>query len=208
MNAKERLDQVLAGEQIEDKLTVSLGEGPADIVVGHRIDDQNSCLNLQLIPGALAVTLEKNPEAFRLLEESPEEGESLILSALEDVQSRIEDCFSTGFDGFCYVVKGAYPEVSSPMQYGGHFLEVDRALLTGAEGLGYRMVLVEGDNEPYIDFVSDLPCELFAWDIRSGIDPSNVREMRVGGLVANHHDSDLDLKLNSDCLNAQAVRAL
>lgn len=55
-----------------------------------------------------------------------------------------------------YVLRGAEPEYSTPMQYGGLFLEQDRALLQSVQGRNVTL-RIEGGDEVYMDFLEDLP---------------------------------------------------
>ena len=65
------------------------------------------------------------------------------------------------------VPSDAVPDSTTPMQYGGHFLEIDRRLLS-SDAL-FNVIFVQGPSEPYAVFVSDLPAQAFAWDSRSGL---------------------------------------
>ena len=78
------------------------------------------------------------------------------------------------------------PAISTPMQYGGFYLEHDRALLAEIEDARLNVLSVEGGPEPYLDFVADLPSHVLAWDVpATGIVAAAVRPMRRGALAAD-----------------------
>jgi hypothetical protein len=81
------------------------------------------------------------------------------------------------------------------MEYGGHFLEVDRQLLSGVIDARFNALYVRGGSEPYIDFVSDLPAHAFAWDPQSGVTVAQVREVRQGALASTDKDADIELRV-------------
>lgn len=130
-----------------------------------------------------------------LLESDPASGNDALDGHVMAAQIQINDAIHAGADGICYLIDGAYPAASTPMQYGGFFLERDRALLESASRAHVNMVLVAGSEEPYIDFVSDLPAALFAWDARCGWSPDQVRELRTGACAADHPEADFKFPL-------------
>jgi hypothetical protein len=84
------------------------------------------------------------------------------------------------------------------MQYGGHYLELDRLLLEGISQAECNMIFVVGDEDLYLDFVSDLPATLFGWDDRtSGISAAQGRATRKGAIVTYDESSEIRLAVNS-----------
>jgi hypothetical protein len=126
-----------------------------------------------------------------LLHDDPAEGEALLFTRAAQTRSSIEEALEAGADGVVYRLAGAMPSVTTPMQYGGHFLEVDREILAGLAEARFVLLYVEGQEEPYLDFVIDLPAHAFGWDAASGIPPSAFRSAREGALAGAHPDADI-----------------
>ncbi|MCG9894538.1 MAG: hypothetical protein MH204_03565, partial [Fimbriimonadaceae bacterium] len=106
----------------------------------------------------------------------------------------IDAALSARADGVCYVLAGANPASSTPMQYGGHFLEVDREILTDCQDAAFNLLWVRGKEEPYLDFVIDLPAHAFAWDmVATGITPSAMKQARGGAVAGAHPEADIYL---------------
>jgi hypothetical protein len=132
-------------------------------------------------------------EALRL---APKEAGSLLDAAVESVRSFMDIALDAGADGIFYRVRGATAGESTPMQYGGHFLERDRDLLERVKDATLNVVFVEGSEDVYLDFVSDLPALLFAWDSQaSGYDAAYVRTLRNGAQASADPDSEVELRL-------------
>lgn len=130
----------------------------------------------------------RQPGLVSKLHNDPESGQA----ELEQIaQETATEAASVQGDGLCYWIDGANPTALSPMEYGGLVLELDRAALEAA-GSHIRMVFVSDDTEPYIDFLSDLPAELFGW-ASDDVTTASVREFRSGLLVADRDDADLQL---------------
>src|SRR5690349_12089139 len=127
------------------------------------------------------------------LHEEVEKGAEEINRLEELTRQEIQSALASGADGVFYELEGAYPARTTPMEYGGHFLEVDRRLLTEIETATFNILFVCGEKEPYIDFVSDLPAHAFAWDPDSGVTSDYVRTMRQGALA--YTDCEIQLEL-------------
>jgi hypothetical protein len=127
-----------------------------------------------------------------LLHDSPEEGEALLMECAEKTRGALSQAMDLGLDGIAYILAGASPSVTTPMQYGGHFLELDREILDSVREARFNLLWVRGDSEPYLDFVIDLPAHAFAWDMaRTGIPPQAMREARGGAIAGGHPDADI-----------------
>lgn len=109
-----------------------------------------------LSPFALAH--ERGMDLLGILDEDPGRGEAKLNALQAEVAQAIADADG---EGILYRLVGACPDHCTPMQYGGHFLEVDRELLSGATQP--VIVFVEG-SDIYLDFVADLPCTTMVWD--------------------------------------------
>jgi len=137
-----------------------------------------------------------------LLAEDPTQGVSELERLAAETRAEIAHALESGADGVFYRVVGATPDASTPMEYGGHHLEVDRAILAEFED-AFNVLFVEG-TDPYIDFVSDLPARFFGWEVdRSPMTVGEVRSLRQGALIAAHPDADIVLDLASAPLFAR-----
>jgi hypothetical protein len=67
-----------------------------------------------------------------------------------------------GHDAVAYVVDCACPGVLTPMQYGGHYLELDRAVLEPLVQMSTVVLWARG-HEPYLDVLAGLPHTILAW---------------------------------------------
>jgi len=106
-------------------------------------------------------------------------------------------------DAILYVISGPEPAKTTPMQYGGHFLERDRELLEFANQKGEVWLFVDAGPGAYLDFVSDLPAEVFAWNaVKTGFPLSEMRKLRNGRLCTNEQGADLPL----DALELEAAK--
>ena len=77
----------------------------------------------------------------------------------------------------------------------GHYLERDRELLTEAIKLGFVALFIVGDEETYLDVVSDLPAHAIGWDIEAtGYSVAAMKEMRSGATMTADPDSEVLLR--------------
>lgn len=100
---------------------------------------------------------------YETLEANPQTGDALISEAVASTKTDLTKAVSSGVDGIFYVLAGANPTDSTPMQYGGHFLEVDRDLLTVASESLPTAIYLQG-ADVYFDFVCDLPGDAMGWN--------------------------------------------
>lgn len=96
---------------------------------------------------------------FEIAEADPLKAESLLRGWVEETKLEI-----AALTEFVYRLQGAEPECSTPMQYGGWFLERDREILESVRPNQHVTLWIDGGEGTYIDFVSDLPATVFAWD--------------------------------------------
>ena len=98
-----------------------------------------------------------------------------------------------------YVLSGPEPAKCTPMQYGGLFLEKDRELLQFAQEHGQQNEVwlhVDAGEGAYLDFVSDLPADVFAWDAKkTGVSLAEMRKLRAGKLCTNEKGTDVPLEM-------------
>jgi hypothetical protein len=131
----------------------------------------------------------KGLELNRLLETDPTRGEELLRSVITEVRSQIKTALEKGADGIFYKLYGAEPSLSTPMQYGGHYLERDRELLSEIEDARFNLLFVVGGPETYFDFVSDLPAHSFGWN--ADIAADEIRRVRGGALASTSGDAEI-----------------
>ena len=125
-----------------------------------------------------------------LLREEPGHGQEELEKLVEVTRQDIDTAILAGADGIFYRLRGAEPEFCTPMEYGGFYLERDRELLESVKDARLNVLSVEGGPEVYLDFVSDLPAHLFAFDLNHQ-SLSDVRSMRSGVLATQHPDAEV-----------------
>jgi hypothetical protein len=97
-----------------------------------------------------------------------------------------------GADGIFYRLHGARARYCTPMQYGGHYLERDRELLDEIQDARLNVLFLVGNDDLYLDFVSDLPAHVIAWDRdASGFTSAEVRALRNGAQASGDPDSEI-----------------
>ena len=156
--------------------------------VNVEIDPEN--MNLLEVTNPFGLGLERGIDLNSELRNNP--NSPIFDELVEDVRSRIIAA-QDRFDGILYRLHGADETHCSPMQYGGHYLEKDRELLNLAAE-GYVVILVVAGKGAYLDFVSDLPGDVFAWDVEAtGVSDAQVRGMRPGSLASTDPGSEISL---------------
>ncbi len=138
--------------------------------------------NLALVVSPLGKAMRDGEQLLSLIESDPTAGAKRVSELEAETRKEMSDAIARGAIGIFYFLDGACPDTTTPMQYGGHFLEVDRRLMQEIEST-FNVVYVNGKTEPYIDFVSDLAATGFAWDIDSGVTPEEVRKLREGAIM-------------------------
>ena len=117
------------------------------------------------------------------LDKDPVAGGAILDRLFEETSAELKQAEG----GVFYRLQGANPAETTPMQYGGYFLERDRELLASAASP--RILFVDGTSDVYFDFVGDLPAELFGYDIPV----SEVRAIRGGEILADSPEADVRL---------------
>lgn len=191
MTARETVLALLSGQPDRAMLSLQL-DGGGSFAIDQLDPDRFS---LKTIANPFAEARHEGVDLVAELASSVAEGNKRLDDFCEAVQERIAEALSQGFDGILYRLAGANPTDASPMEYGGFFLERDRELLEFAASATCNVLLVEPGRDAYIDFVSDLPAHIFAWDIASsGIDLAAVRALRSGPLACDDAGADVYFK--------------
>ena len=174
MTLRDRVREMLA-----DGKRPTIGWGEADLKVGR---DLREVLN----PFGRALAAGENLNS--VYEASLEVGEAR-LEAYVDATRR--DLAQDG--DVLYRLVGADPTLSTPMQYGGLYLERDRDLLTGLSG-GFHALYVDAPGEAFLDVVCDLPVDVFLWDDRATqTAAASLRVMRAGPMGCKGPDAEFRL---------------
>lgn len=129
-------------------------------------------------------SLQSGLDLGSLAQSNPTEADTLLVGFVQEAISEVDQAVEHGCQGIIYNLFGASPEHSTPMQYGGLFLERDREILSYAESRTCTLIHVAPSPESYLDFVSDLPGDLFAWDDElTGVSAESMRKFRSGALA-------------------------
>lgn len=187
MTAAERYVAAAQGGEVDRKPTLAwpiaspvadIGVRPAQDFQGH---EGPALAHLTNLYGVVKPDPSVNPaEVGDLLDRA-------VVTCIELARAAI----GAGALGLLYEIRGATVGECTPMEYGGLYLERDRELLQAVRDLGANVLYVAGP-EPYLDFVSDLPAHVFAWDIAaSGVSIEEVRELRRGPLAADDPEADI-----------------
>jgi hypothetical protein len=198
MNSKERLLASIAGKPVDQKPLILWphSEMNSDIALvslkrlANASTSQRAVLVEILSP--FSRSLKMGLALSKTLQQDPKEGEKILQALVAETRTEINVALEQGVDGIFYRLQGAEPEFTTPMEYGGLYLETDRDLLQLAMKAHLNVLFIEGGPELYIDFVSDLPAQIFAWDSgRTDIPLSSVKKMRIGTLATGDPDADV-----------------
>ena len=200
MTGRERMLAAVRGGEVDKRPVLGyLGCGDCDAIavppadVASTIEAHAECAVLAIVPSPLGLALKEGTDIVGELHADVKKGESLLDSLTRRTQESIHGAIERGADGVFYLLDGAHPAVTTPMEYGGHFLEVDRHLLTEFQDARVNAIFVLGKRDPYLDFVSDLPAHLFGWE--ADVPLSDVRAMRHGALASSLEGAEVALKL-------------
>lgn len=195
MTSFERLSAVVRGQEVDRKPSIGFDgvEGCDAIVAGISEAVPAGALKLVTVEGVLASALSGREGLYEFLESEPEAGGVYLAEVSRRVREEAETALSKGADGICYSIRGAAPAVSTPMQYGGFILELDRAVLEAVAEAAFNLVFVHDDEEPYLDFLTDLPASALGWYERAGLSVSAIRSMRGGAVAVDSEEADIRL---------------
>ncbi len=194
MTPRERLTAAARGGDVDRKPVITRQASPeADAVVVQMdsVAERGDQVQLVSIDLPLARALREGVALSQILHDTPAEGEAILKRLEEECRAEMSRALETGADGICAEMKGAEPSQSSPMEYGGHYLEVDRRLLHEVAPARFNILYVHG-AEPYLDFVSDLPAHAIAWDMKANdADLAEIRDMKAGPVAGNQPGADI-----------------
>lgn len=137
---------------------------------------------------------EEGLDLMSALHANPVSGDEELSRLRDKTRMEIRHALDQGADGICYILVGAEPTQTTPMQYGGFLLELDREILQEFAGAVFNAVWVQGDKELYLEFVADLPCHALGWDCQTtGIHTNAIRPYREGAFFGDSPESDIML---------------
>lgn len=202
MTSRERVAAVASGGSVDRRPRLSWLDDSSDSdarVVGSVegiVRDEDEALVLLDVANPFGLALKKGIDINRALRDDPSAGGQVLDSLVAEVRERILAGLECGADGIFYRLHGATPRHCSPMQYGGHFLERDRELLCEASDARLNVLFVAGGEEIYVDFISDLPAHVFAWDgDLSDLTAEAVRTSRRGVLASSDPAAEIALSI-------------
>lgn len=192
MTQRERLIAAARGGGTDQRCVVlfpSTERSDAQIVppdeVGAALAEESGQAVLAEVLSPLGRALGEGCSLSEAIKSDPAAGQDALDAYVAETRKEIHTAMEAGADGVFYRLQGAVPAISTPMQYGGFYLEHDRELLAEVADARLNILSVEGGPEPYLDFVADLPAHVLAWDSHaSGIGADAVRAMRKGALAA------------------------
>lgn len=200
MTSRERLAIVALGGATDRRPVIALDASPgADAVavpldrVGAALRESPETAVLAVVLSPLARAIRDNVPLVRALTEQPEHGHRTLDKLANETKTDLKAASESGADGVLYVLDGASPAHTTPMEYGGFFLEIDRSLLTEFSGLRFNVLYVAGLQDPYLDFVSDLPAHALAWEPGANVELAAVRSLRSGPLASKDDAADIAL---------------
>jgi len=198
MTSLEKLRAAVDGHPLDEKpIIIWPSEGmqsdaailPLDRIVNRA---NKSRIVLAEVLSPFARSLQKALGLNRVLQEDPKKGEEILDGLIKQTLNEFAAARQAGADGVFYRLQGAEPTYSSPMQYGGHYLETDREILQATWKDSLNVLFVEGGPETYLDFVSDLPATIFAWDCeRTEVSLATLRKLRKGALATADPEADI-----------------
>jgi hypothetical protein len=172
-------------------------DGESDVAIVPATDGGSGVLVEVVNPFGRALL--KGIDLNQELRNDPETGNNLLSELVQETRRDIASVLEAGASGILYRLHGASPAHCSPMQYGGFYLERDRELLGEAVERGFTLLFIVGDEETYLDFVSDLPAHAIAWDVRrTGYSLNAMREMRTGAIAADDDSAEIELMIPMD----------
>lgn len=158
------------------------------------------------IESPLTRAISRGMDLPKVCEADPSAGSLVLDQLVNEVAQQIKIAISNGAQGIAFVLNGAFPEQTTPMQYGGLFLERDRELLALAMDLQFNLIFVEGNSEVYLDTVSDLPAHALGWRIQeTGFTPTMMSANRPGPYASFDGLGDITLLPTSNGGNEVAA---
>ena len=201
MTSRERLLSAVRGGTVDKKPKICWPISGTDSDV-QLTAGQEQKVHLVEVANPFGIAMMRSLDLNALLKIDPKAGNDVLTELCEESTRSIDTAFASGADGVIYTLYGARARHCTPMQYGGFYLEKDREILSRISEAFFNMVFVVGDEDVYLDFVSDLPAHALAWDITSSrISVEDVRLMRSGALACDDPAADILLEPGTSLLS-------
>jgi hypothetical protein len=202
VTSRELLAQIQIGE-VPRKPVIAWGfsHPQADAVVLDTYADQGDSVTMVRVDSPLTKQAKRNLNLNHLLHSDPEAGNKVLDELVSETLEEGKNALASGADGVAYVIDGAYPGGSTPMQFGGYYLERDREILEQLSDANFNLVFIEGGEETYLDSVSDLAANAIGWRIcESGFSKEMMRELRCGPVAGNDASADIHIAFSEQAL--------
>jgi hypothetical protein len=198
MTGRERLVTASRGGETDRVASLSWPKSAGgDAVIAQNLDEivefagRDEAVLFQ-IQNPFGLAIRAGVNLNQLHDQSPDLGAEELAQFSQQVLSQCRTALDRGADGIFYVLQGARGAYCTPMQYGGLYLENDREILQEFADANLNVIFVVGNDDLYIDFVSDLPAHVFAWDSEaSTFDAAYVRTLRNGALASADLTSEI-----------------
>jgi hypothetical protein len=192
LSPRERWLHVIAGQPVDVRPVLAWPNSGGGVAVSTEKPSDSDLLWLVPVANPFARSVRAGQDLNALLKADPVNGNEGLDARVEETRRAIQSAFHAGADGILYYLVGASAQFCSPMQYGGYYLERDRELLETASNGVANVLMVHGGADAYLDFVSDLPAHVFAWDASdAGFTAAQVRAMRQGVQASADAESEI-----------------
>lgn len=199
MTGRERLVAVARGGAVDPKPSFPTDGAVVPLTqVSAALESQPERLCLAWVDSLSARDLAAGQPILAAAKDDPAGAAHQVDQRMDEARADISAAFDSGADGFAYRMAGVSPDHASPMQYGGQFLESDRALLQEHSDARFVMLVVTDSQDPFLDFISDLPAHALAWPMsKSGIAPQVMRGVWQGALAGDHPEADISFDMEA-----------
>lgn len=200
MTGRERLVAALRGGDLDRPAMVLWGEGVADaLVLPANAFPATPADHAQLarVASPFLRAREEGVDLNAIVSEDPSTTE--VDRFAEATRSEMHVALENGADGIFYHLDGPRSSQCTPMQYGGLYLELDRDLLQEVREARAVLVWVEGEEELYLDALSDLPAHAMGWHFAaSGFSAAQFKALRPGPTFGFDSTADIRLTRSAD----------
>lgn len=132
-------------------------------------------------------SLRKGIDLNALIASSPDAGAQTLQTLAEETLTELKQSGSP----VLYLLFGAAESWCTPMEFGGLYLELEREILSAAIESKEVLLWVAGNENVYLDFVSDLPAAAIGWNQgTTGFGVREMRELRDGTVFGPAADAD------------------
>lgn len=188
--------RALDGEEVFPRATISLG--PCEQADGvclplDRMVAAEGQARFAVVRGAFERAVAREYDLPTLLRSDPIAGEELLSRMIDEALTELEGAIEGEADGILYQLSGASSEWTTPLAYGGHFLEAERSVLASEIPLDRPLVIhVVGQEDLYLDLLADLPCSGLAWNsMASRLSMQEARHYFSCALVTDSPEGDI-----------------